>query len=284
LTESGTTVQGLTSSSFVLSEDNNQRAFEISTQNVGIALVFAIDLSASMSTPDMPGNMTRLDTVREVIRTLLSDLDPERNDRVAVVGFADTVTPTLALTDDYGAVANAIELLPKPSGATALFDAVYQSLNLLAKDPATQPMRKGIFVFSDGADTRSSVSKEDVGRLARDVGATINTVGFGDPRHPDEAVYGPLVDKDLIALALLSGGEYRHYSPPADLGVPPGRATSKNDLIAQFRAFATQRIQYRITYRSRLNTSGTHQLRITSPKGPAHHLASLSKLSHQPWV
>jgi Mg-chelatase subunit ChlD len=207
LTEAGATAQGLTPQSLALYEDNNKRDFQIKTKDVGVGLAFVIDLSGSMSTPDMPNNMTRLDTVRELVRTLLSDLDPTGYDRVAVVGFAHVLSTTLAPTQDYGAVANSIELLPKPGGDTALFDATYQALNFLAKDPATQLMRKCVFVFSDGADTVSTIKKEDVGRLARDLGACIYTYGLGDPRRPDEPTYGPLVDKDMLALSLLSGGE-----------------------------------------------------------------------------
>jgi VWFA-related protein len=59
-------------------------------------------------------------------------------------------------------------------GGTSLYDAIHYSLGRI-KD---QPGRKALIVFSDGADTTSTMEDKEVVDYARAVEATVYSIGF----------------------------------------------------------------------------------------------------------
>ncbi len=163
-------VAGLQPTDFAVYEDGvkqDVRFFESST--VPVDLIVLIDTSSSMS--------DKMDLVHDAATGFLKTL--RAGDRGAVVSFADSVNILQPLTADhallekavYGAVAH---------GSTALNNAVYISLKQFGQAARQDgdPRRQAIVLLSDGEDTSSLVSFDDVLALARRMGVNIYTVSL----------------------------------------------------------------------------------------------------------
>jgi Ca-activated chloride channel family protein len=163
-------VTGLQSGDFAVFEDGvkqNVRFFE--STNVPVDLFVLLDTSASMT--------DRMDVVHEAAIGFLRTL--RAGDRGAVVAFSDTVTVVQPLTDDRTLLEKAIDST-HAHGATALNNAIYIALKQLGQQAKQDDTvrRQAIAVLSDGEDTSSLVSFDDVLSLARKMGVNIYTVAL----------------------------------------------------------------------------------------------------------
>jgi Ca-activated chloride channel homolog len=163
-------VTGLQPADFAVYEDGvkqDVRFFESTA--VPVDLFVLIDTSASMT--------DRMDVVHEAaigfLRTLRS------GDRGAVVAFSDSVSIVQPLTDDRPLLERAIEST-HAHGATALNNAIYIALKQFGQQTKQDGSvrRQAIAVLSDGEDTSSLVSFDDVLSLARKMGVNIYTVSL----------------------------------------------------------------------------------------------------------
>ncbi len=163
-------VTGLQSSDFAVFEDGvkqDVRFFESTA--VPVDLFVLLDTSASMT--------DRMDVVHEAAIGFLKTL--RTGDRGAVVAFSDTVSVVQPLTEDRPLLEKAIEST-RAHGATALNNAIYIALKQFAQQAHQDGgvRRQAIAVLSDGEDTSSLVSFDDVLGLARKMGVNIYTVGL----------------------------------------------------------------------------------------------------------
>jgi Ca-activated chloride channel family protein len=163
-------VAGLQPADFAVYEDGvkqDVRFFESSA--VPVDLIVLIDTSSSMS--------DKMDVVHDVATGFLKTL--RAGDRGAVVGFSDSVSILQALTSDHALLEKAVRSTVA-RGSTALNNAVYISLKQFgqAARPEGDPRRQAIVLVSDGEDTSSLVSFEDVLGLARRTGVNIYTVAL----------------------------------------------------------------------------------------------------------
>jgi Uncharacterized protein containing a von Willebrand factor type A (vWA) domain len=140
-----------------------------SLSDVPLDLALLIDASASMQ-PQMT-------MVRQAASGLLRTLKP--GDRAALVEFRDQIVLGQPMTDDLGRVASALESL-SAHGGTSLYNALYVILRDFQKGSANQSTvrRRAIVVLSDGADTGSLISFDEVLDLARRAGVTVYTIGM----------------------------------------------------------------------------------------------------------
>jgi VWFA-related protein len=90
-----------------------------------------------------------------------------------VVSFNESVKGSAEFTGDVDRLERFVEGL-QAWGGTSLYDAIHYSLGRI-KD---QPGRKALIVFSDGADTTSSMEDKAVVDYARAVEATVYSIGF----------------------------------------------------------------------------------------------------------
>jgi len=162
-------VTGLRPDDFAVYEDGvkqDVRFFE--STSVPVDLIVLIDSSSSMG--------DKLDLVHEAASGFLRTLRP--GDRGAVVTFADSVNVTQPLTSDRAALEKAVRGTVA-HGSTSLNNAVYIALKQFgqAARQDTDVRRQAIVVLSDGEDTSSLVSFDDVLALARKTGVNIYTVG-----------------------------------------------------------------------------------------------------------
>jgi len=163
-------VRGLQPADFVVYEDGvkqDVRFFE--STRVPVDLIVLIDTSTSMR--------DKLATVHEAASEFLRTLRPD--DRGAVVSFANSVSVLQPLTADQALLEKAVRST-QPSGSTCLNNAVYIALKQFGQSAhqGEDVRRQAIVVLSDGADTASVVSFDDVIGLARRMGVSIYTVSL----------------------------------------------------------------------------------------------------------
>jgi len=124
-------------------------------------------------TIDSSGSMAdSLDEARQTAREFLKNI-VRLTDRSFAVGFADVPVLLMPPTTDVDAVADSLGRL-QAVGWTALHDAVVTSLYYFRGFPGQRVM----VLLSDGDDTRSNYSFDDVLEYARRSGVAIYTVGL----------------------------------------------------------------------------------------------------------
>jgi Ca-activated chloride channel family protein len=137
--------------------------------DVPLDLALLIDASASMR--------SQMAMVRQAASGLLRTLKP--GDRAALVEFRDQIAIGQPMTADLAHVASALDRITA-HGGTSLYNALYVTLRDFQKAAADRSAvrRKAIVVLSDGADTGSLISFDDVLDLARRVGVTVYTIAI----------------------------------------------------------------------------------------------------------
>ena len=166
-------ISGLKPEDFAVFEDGVRQDIQFcESQSVPVDLIVLLDTSSSMS--------NKIDLVRDAAKGFLGTL--RDGDRGAVVAFSNTVKVLQPLTGDRSALMNAVSSI-RAHGATALDDAIYISLKEFGRSTrqAGQVRRQAIAVLSDGDDTSSLVSFDDVLAVARQMGVNIYTVGLHSP-------------------------------------------------------------------------------------------------------
>jgi Ca-activated chloride channel family protein len=132
-------------------------------ERVPLTVVLVLDTSGSMN--------ESMRFLQEAVLNFVYKL--EEVDTAMVVSFNDSVKGSAEFTGDLDRLERIVEGL-QPWGGTSLYDAIHYSLNRIRDAPG----RKAVIVFSDGADTTSSLRDRDVVDYARAVEATVYCIGF----------------------------------------------------------------------------------------------------------
>ncbi|MGH9257167.1 MAG: VWA domain-containing protein [Vicinamibacterales bacterium] len=135
-----------------------------------IALSLLLDSSASME--------DKLETLQTAATNFVKRLKP--NDLAQVIDFDSRVSIRQAFTSNQAELESAI-LQTASGGSTSLHNAIYVSLKELAKTKALNDedvRRQALIVFSDGEDTSSLVSFEEVLDLAKRSETSIYTIAL----------------------------------------------------------------------------------------------------------
>lgn len=160
---------------FTVFEDGaKQELSYFNRTNLPIALSLLIDSSASME--------QRMENAQEAAIGFAKRIRPQ--DLAQVVDFDSRVEIKQGFTNKIDALEAAIRSTSS-GGSTALHNAVYISLKELAKVKAKNPdeiRRQAIVLLSDGEDTSSLVSFEEVLELAKRSETAIFTIGL-QPRE-----------------------------------------------------------------------------------------------------
>jgi Ca-activated chloride channel family protein len=161
-------VSGLKADDFAVYEDGvQQRVQFFEAGDVPIDLILLVDGSSSMR--------DKMQVVHEAALGFLKTL--REGDRGAVVSFSDNVNVVQPLTNDLTLLQTAVKST-RAYGATALHNAIYISLKEFgrAAQQGGDVRRQAIAVLSDGEDTSSLVSFDDVLGLARKSGVSVYTI------------------------------------------------------------------------------------------------------------
>lgn len=197
-------VAGLTRGDFAVFEDGVQqqvRFFE--ARDVPVDLIVLIDTSSSMR--------DKMSVVHEAAAGFLKTL--RGDDRGAVVAFSDGVEVLQTLTSDGAALEQAVRSTTA-KGSTSLHNALYIALKQFGKggDGEGSLRRQAIAVLSDGEDTSSLISFDDVLALARKSGVNIYTIGLQSKyvargSAPSPSRYFSTADFGMKSLAQETGAQ-----------------------------------------------------------------------------
>ena len=182
-------VKGLAASDFSVFEDGVPQAVQFfEATETPTDLIVLIDTSSSMS--------DKMDIVHEAAIGFLKTM--KAGDRGAVVAFADGVDIIQSLTADRQALEQGVRRTVA-RGATSLHNALYIALKQFGRSARQNGdvRRQAIAVLSDGEDTSSLVSIDDVLDLARKSGVSI---------------YPIVLQSRYAATRAASQGQHRFYS------------------------------------------------------------------------
>jgi VWFA-related protein len=216
----GRFVENLERKDFIVAESGQTRPIlDFRAQTDGpVKLALLVDISGSMRVG------TKTVDARQVARHLFGAL--KAGDEAAVFSFDTRLARVTPFTSNISSLDAALNHVETPYGQTSLYDAVAETARLVAAEgagPGRLPQRSAVVVLTDGIDTRSRLTSEQVSTIASSIDipvyivavmATIDDtrpVGSGRER---EAVTGPLPD-----LARWTGGEMFTASAPAHASV-----------------------------------------------------------------
>ncbi|MFB3853249.1 MAG: VWA domain-containing protein [Vicinamibacterales bacterium] len=173
----GRYVTDLTARDFQVFEDGvNQELRFFDRSNLPLALSLLLDTSASME--------GKLEIAQEAAVGFARRLREE--DAAQLVDFDSRVQVIQPFTNDANALERAIRSTTY-GGSTSLYNAVYVALKEMRKAPAYDPervRRQAIVLLSDGEDTSSLVTFEQVLDVAKRSETAVYAIGL---RLPDEA-------------------------------------------------------------------------------------------------
>jgi Ca-activated chloride channel family protein len=200
-------ITDLAEADFTILEDGVRQQVSLFTRRrLDVSLVVMIDTSASME--------AKLPVVRAAALRLVSALGPA--DTAEILQFNERASVLQPFTSDRAALEQAIAAT-NASGATSLYTALYVALKDLARERKTGELRRyAIALLSDGQDTASHVTDEQVLELARKNEVVIYSIRprAGDAPSADGKAPGE-ADYFLSVLGRDTGGQAFF---PASLG------------------------------------------------------------------
>jgi Ca-activated chloride channel homolog len=217
-------ITDLTQEEFSVFEDGSkQELIFFNRINLPIALSILLDTSASME--------QRLQTAQEAAIGFVKRL--RTRDLAQIVDFDSRVEIAQDFTSDADQLERAIRSTAA-GGSTSLHNAIYISLKELSKIRAKseeEVRRQAIIVLSDGEDTSSLVSYEEVMELAKRSETSIYTIGL-QPREAGAAKGFREAEFVLRQLAQETGGRAFFPSRIEDLKDVYGQIG--NELSSQY--------------------------------------------------
>lgn len=209
---SGRCVTGLTADHFAIFEDGVAQTLSLfGSDDIPVDVGLVLDTSSSM--------LSALPIIQSAARRLVSRLRP--GDRAAVIDVKKSVRIPQPFTEDHAKVASAVGGL-SATGTTAIYDGLYTLLQEFERERRMRPQirRQALVLLSDGLDTASHVSFDDVTELTRSRDVTIYAIALQQP-----ALAGDRAEQDRVrraswemrALARETGGLAFFPSKAAEL-------------------------------------------------------------------
>lgn len=209
----GRFTNGLKKEDFVVDEGGTRRdilQFHADV-NAPVRLALLFDVSGSMRMSD------RIDDARQAARHVLGALRlGGAADEAAVFSFDMNLQSLQPFTVDAGAIESALARV-LPYGQTSLYDAIAQTARRVADTRPGDPHRRAVVVFTDGVDTSSQLTPDQVAALASeiDVPVYVVTVVSASDHEDQGARSGAAPQSTLRTLAQWTGGDLFVTSAPA---------------------------------------------------------------------
>lgn len=151
----------------------------------GTDIVLALDVSASMETPDM--TPTRFDAATKMASEFVEKRD---HDNLGLVAFAGEALTYMPLTTDRTSVLNAIAHLQLGAlgNGTAIGDGLVSAINRVLGGKAVS---KSIILLTDGSNNAGEVDPLAAAEIARQKHVRVYTIAVGKPGNvPVSSMYG----------------------------------------------------------------------------------------------
>jgi Ca-activated chloride channel family protein len=200
------------------------RAGDVVTAS-GRDILLAVDLSASMATPDMRVTDEEADAANPVERLVVMRdrvgrfIKGREGDRIALIGFATEAYLIVPLTYDVNVVGQMLDDLNVglPGRRTDIGRAIGLAIQSLKDEPVR---RRILAVLTDGQTNAGGLSALDAADLAASLSIETHTIGFAAEIEPDAAEH-------LRQIAERTGGVYH----PATTGDALERAYASLDAV-----------------------------------------------------
>ena len=174
--QDGRLVTGLSREAFEIYEDGvRQEIAQFASERAPVSLGILLDTSGSMS----PEKMTAArDAIDRFINTLL-----DREDELFFVEFADEVTLAQNWTRDRELISRAVRDT-RAVGNTSLFDAIATAV---PKADTGQHRKKALLVISDGNDSHSKTTIDELQRIIRESEVLVYALGIDAAEREEPA-------------------------------------------------------------------------------------------------
>lgn len=192
LDAAGHPVPNLTKDDFIVMEDGRPQdisVFERDPQPIAMSLL--LDTSASMD--------TKLPVAQEAAIGLIRRLGPR--DIAQVVDFDSHAVVSASFTGDQKALEAAVHST-RADGSTSLYDALYIALTELKRmrvQSSAEIRRQAIVVLSDGEDTSSLESYDNVLDLSKETGVAVYAIAL---RSKDDDPHRGFSESDYVLRTL----------------------------------------------------------------------------------
>ncbi len=234
--------------------------FVHSAERFALEVVFVLDFTRSMTTWQLPDGTAGSTLMRHALERALDRLAEAH--RVGVVAFHDRNAEPVILafpTTDRDFIRTEVVQFAESgfdSGSSRLWDAVARGLDLFpVEEGLPVDVTRALVFLSDGRDTSSVQTRDDVVQLAQERGVQLYPLGLGE-------VYQ---EADLRALATATNGAYYAVAELAEL---EGQFTA---LVNDFAG------QYKLSYTT-LRRSGAYAVRIETTLGDVSGVLTSSAL------
>ena len=137
------------------------------------------------------------DAARQISEAVLNSLDEARDD-AALMTFDRRLVTVHGFTHDFGRIRRGLDLIDS-FGTTSLYDAIAGTAGIVA---GKSQNRRAVVVLTDGADTNSVYSPEQVSRIASSIDVPVYVFALGTSRLTTTAASRPLPE-----LARETGGD-----------------------------------------------------------------------------
>ncbi len=198
-----------------LARPQSSQMFQQPSQNLGIDLMMALDISTSMLARDLKPN--RLEALKEVATDFVAQ---RAMDRLGLVIYAGEAYSPVPLTTDQSLLSQQISGLHHEmlEGGTAIGMGLSTAVNRLVESTAKS---KVIILLTDGENNGGMVDPVQAAELAASLEIKVYTIGLGtngmastpvmkDPRG--NLIYQPrpvTIDEELLQrIASITGGQY----------------------------------------------------------------------------
>lgn len=244
---SGLRVPGLTRGAFTLLENSSPVAIDqITEEEVGLQIAFVVEASDIFARRDI-NTITRLDYVKTAIINFAvgegAGGNPYMRDVVDAVTILAPEGDIVSGSVVGGEIRNALVTYESEFRfETGLLNLITQAMDSVTTNAPRAGMKREVVIFTSGIDPSADAEVSALAARANTHGVTLHTLLVGSTTSP-----GLPIAENVQALAMLTGGSYRYLDEPAT-------ANSLWDTLV------SQRMQYRLNYRSGLNQSGQHTL------------------------
>jgi Ca-activated chloride channel family protein len=181
----------------------------------GRDLMLALDLSGSMSEPDMELGGRPVDRLTAAKAVLADFLDRRGGDRVGLLVFGRRAYALTPLTLDRDSVREQLtdSVVGLAGQETAIGDAIGLAVKRLRSQPAGQRV---LILLTDGVNTAGALDPKKAAELARDNGVRVHAIAFGGEgslslfgfKLPMPGAGDEIDEGTLRAIATQTGGKF----------------------------------------------------------------------------